>query len=513
MNMNTFSRRTFLGATILAGVAPRASFAHSNSDTLVFVSDYVLKAAPAPGSYDIQIEPLYGNAEFLMRPTREGPQPWLAEAIEQLEPTKWRITLKPGITFQNGRPLDAKALKGCLDYYLTSKENQGDPGAALMGNPTSIDVSGSLSVDLTLPKPFPRLPFAAAHYAYLIFDPEAVAAVNGDWSKLVDKGIFTGPFTWETIEPGKITYKRYDNYWGGKPHLASVTIKQVPDEQAGLQAISAGEADVLAYPALSLAAAARGMPNTNYVVIDGVGFIGLYPEPHIAPFDDVKVRKALSLAIDNDAIAKGVGLGLGTAMKGWFPAESPLEVDWVVHDPAKAEALLEEAGWKKDADGIRAKDGKQLEARFYCYTAIGEGVATASADMAKKVGFLATVRRFEHYSDIPAVQNVDGGIYTMYTESFGLNGDPQGTMFSVLGGGYGVKAFDDIKAVLDPVMQSTDQSEIDAAMKKAQEINGEHAYWLPIMDDKARFILSDRFKHVALNPFYIFADAKMAPEA
>lgn len=513
MNALPLSRRLFLAGTALGLALPRQVLAAPAGDTIVFVNDYALKAAPAPGSYDIQIEPLYGNAEFLMRPTWEGPQPWLAEKIEAVEPTRWRITVKPGITFQNGNKLDAAALKGCLDYYRTSKDNQGDPGAALMGNPTSFEISGDLSVDVILPKPNPRLPYAAAHYAYLIFDPAPVAAVNGDWSKLVDKGIFTGPFTWESIEAGKITYKRYDNHWAGKPALSRVEIRQVPDEQAGLQAISAGEADVLPYPALALAVPAKGLPNVNFEVVDGVGFVGLYPEPNIAPFNDVKVRKALSLSIDNAAIAIGVGQGIGTAMKGWFPSNSPLAVDWVMHDPAQAEKLLDEAGWAKGGDGLRSKDGKPLEARFYCYTAIGEGVATAAAEMAKQVGFAATVRRFETYSDIPPVQNVDGGIYTMYTESIGLNGDPLGTMYSVLGGGYGVKAFPEIKAVLDEVMSSEDQEKIAAAMKKVQQIVGEQAYWLPVIDDKARFLLSDRFKEVSLNPFYIMVDAKTAPKA
>lgn len=509
----SLSRRSFLGAAALAALAPRLAFASNGGNSIVFVADYLLKAAPAPGSYDIQIENLYGNSEFLLRPTWDGPKPWLAESVTEVEPTRWRIALKPCIKFQNGNALDATALKACLEYYKSDKANQANPGATLLGAPVSIEVSGDLSVDLVLAKPYPMLPFGCAHYAFPIFDAATVAAVNGDYAALVDKGIFTGPFKWQSIEAGKITYIRNELYWGGMPKLESVEIRQVPDEQAGLQAIAAGEADVLAYPALSLVLAAKALPNVHYQVTEGVGFIGLLPNNDIAPFDDVRVRKAVSLAVDNDALAAGVGMNIGTAMKGWFPSDHPLALDFIKHDVTEAEKLLDEAGWVKGSDGLRSKDGKPLEARFYCYTAIGEGISTASADMLSKIGFTATVRRFESYTEIPAVHSVDGGLYTVYTESVGLNANPLGTLYSVFAStDYAGRAFADIKDALDPVMNISDEGQIKTAMLKALQINAEQYYWLPTIDDKSRFILSDRFKDVELTPFYLLVNEKTAPK-
>jgi ABC-type transport system substrate-binding protein len=215
------------------------------------------------------------------------------------------------------------------------------------------------------------------------------------------------------------------------------------------------------------------------------------------------VRKAVSLAIDNDALAAGVGIGIGTAMKGWLPSSHELALDYVVHDVAQAEVLLDEAGWVKAADGMRSKDGAPLEARFYCYTSIGEGIATASADMLKQVGFTATVRRFEHCSEIPPVHEKDGGLYAVHTESLGLNANPLGTMQSVFGSSYAGREYSDIKAVLAPAQSSSDPAEIKAAMLAALKLNAENYHWPPTIDDKSRFVLSDRFKDIALNPFYI----------
>ena len=133
--------------------------------------------------------------------------------------------------------------------------------------------------------------------------------------------------------------------------------------------------------------------------------------------------------------------------------------------------------------------------------------------MASKVGFTATVRRFEHYSEIPAVHNKDGGVYTVYTESVGLNADPLGTLYSVFGGSYAGQTFEDIRKVLDGVMSSSNQADIEAAMKAALKINAEQYYWLPTIDDKSRFILSDRLKYLPLNPFYLLVDSETAPKA
>ncbi len=376
------SRRHLLGAGSLIAASsflPRVAFAEDG--VLTIAQSSTIESTPHPGSYDIQGEPLFGNGEFLMRPTLDGPVPWLAESVTQLEPTRWQVTLRPGLTFQNGRVLDGAALAACLEYYRTPL-NLADPDLVILGRPTSFEATGPLTVDIVTAEPFPRMDFGLAHYSFQIFDAVAVAEVNEDWAQLVSKGIFTGPYQWSKIEPGVVTYTAYEGHWAGKPALSGVVVKAVPDQQAGVQAISLGEADAMPYASLSSAVIAKGLPNVNFVVGQGVGFIGLAIEPRIAPFDDASVRKALSLAIDNEAIAASIGQGVAIPMKGWFPSSDPRAVDWLVYDPAAAETTLESAGWLRDGDGPRQKDGVELNAIFYCYSDMGEGVATAAVDMA-----------------------------------------------------------------------------------------------------------------------------------
>jgi peptide/nickel transport system substrate-binding protein len=503
-------RSLMLGAAMLS--LPSAARAGLDNDTMVIVAQRVITASPAPGTYQVQDEKRFGNAELLLRPTKDGPKPWLAESVKEIEPLRWRISLKPGLRFQNGSPLDAVALKACLDFYRTSPTNQSDPKATLLGSPVSVEVSSPLSVDLVLSKPYPRMPYGAAHYAFAIFDVAAVAGVGAEFGKLVNLGIFTGPFQWKSIEPGKVTYVRNEHYWGGRPRLGRLVVREVPDEMAGLQAIAAGEADFLGYPALSLALAAKAHRNVHFKVIDNVAFVGMLVKPTVAPFDDPRVRRALALSIDNGLIAQGVGLGLAKPMRGWFGPDTPLTDDYISFDPATAEKLLDEAGWRKGPDGRRAKDGKLLEARFYCYQAIGEAISTAAADMVSKVGFKASVRLFGHYSEIPPVQAADGGIYTVNTENIGYSGDALLTMYKDFDKPYAGHRFDDVVAVLEPALSSTDEAFVRDSIRKAVRLNAEQGYWLPIIDAGARFVLSDRYRNMPLNPFYFWLEPTTYPE-
>jgi peptide/nickel transport system substrate-binding protein len=315
-----------------------------------------------------------------------------------------------------------------------------------------MEVSGPLSIDIVTPEPFSRMAYGLAQYSYPIFDADVVASVEGDWGQLV--------------------------------------------------------------PSLALAPVAKATPGVHLIVgPGGVNFVGLAVEPRILPFDDVRVRKALSLAIDNTAIAASVGQGIATPMKGWFPGGDPLEVDWVIFDPAQAESLLEEAGWLREGDGPRSKDGAALEARFYTYFDIGEGVATAAADMAARVGYSPTIRRFESYSEIQPVQSVDGGVYVVNTESYGLNGDPVGTMRNVVDPGYTTPGYPDWIALIEPVMSSSDKKAIVAALKAGQELNAEQAYWQPVMDYGTPYLVSDAYQTIQPNPFYLFVDWKTAPSS
>ncbi len=117
----------------------------------------------------------------------------------------------------------------------------------------------------------------------------------------------------------------------------------------------------------------------------------------------------------------------------------------------------------------------------------------------------------ETYADIQPVQSVDGGIYTVYTENYGLNGDPVGTMRGVIDPSYTTPGYPDWIEIIEPILSSTDEAEINAALIAGQQLNADQAYWLPVMDTGTPYILNDAYKTVVPNPFYLFVDWQLAP--
>ena len=178
----------------------------------------------------------WGTAETFFRPTFAGPQPLLAASAVQVGRTVWAVTLKPGITFQNGKRLDARAAVDWLKYELKNDPVVG----ALLPGVTAVKAVTALTFTITTQKPVFDLPAVFADFNAAVFDAGAARSVAPDWNKLVGKGAWTGPFSLTQLKPGReIVLTRNKNYWQGQPYLERVVFVRVPDEQAALRAIQA----------------------------------------------------------------------------------------------------------------------------------------------------------------------------------------------------------------------------------------------------------------------------------
>ncbi len=173
----------------------------------------------------------------------------------------------------------------------------------------------------------------------------------------------TGAFRfgyWRTDEVIYLT--RNDTYWNGPPEYRELYIRVIPDPVAREVEFRAGAADI--YDALPHQAA-RYLEDPAYQPFQSLGLGYSYIGYNIRrkPFDDPRVRRALGMAIDTDQIIKYVLYGEGERITGPFP----IQTDWynpdvapLPYDPDAALALLEEAGFKKNADGWLERDGKEF---------------------------------------------------------------------------------------------------------------------------------------------------------
>jgi peptide/nickel transport system substrate-binding protein len=174
-----------------------------------------------------------------------------------------------------------------------------------------------------------------------------------------------GPFRFVERRAGdRWVFRRNDAFpksLGGPPHVAGLVISVVDEPTTKFAGLASGDLDVAGI-APTMASLVSHDPSLRLVEYPILFTTGLVFNVHKPPFDDVRVRRALSLSVDRDRIVRAALAGYGRAAAGPVPPESPLAFDArPVRNPSLADSLLDAAGWRRGADGARQRDGKRLE--------------------------------------------------------------------------------------------------------------------------------------------------------
>jgi peptide/nickel transport system substrate-binding protein len=258
---------------------------------------------------------------------------------------QWTFKLRKGVKFHNGRALTANDVKFSLDRIL-------DPKTAARGRGSlsiieSVQVVDPQTVRIHLARPSGAFLSRVAGTFQAIIPPEAVQGPTF-------KAIGTGPFElteWKTNE--RVELKRVDGYWeAGRPYLDAVTLKPVPDGTVRLTALKTGDAGFVQLIPLESLAELHAAPSKDYVVRTvkgGGGFSAIILNSKKSPFTDVRVRRAVALAIDKKEVALGVWRGFAQPINEWMPPGTPFFLghpDRKV-DVEQAKKLLAEAGLAK----------------------------------------------------------------------------------------------------------------------------------------------------------------------
>jgi peptide/nickel transport system substrate-binding protein len=174
-----------------------------------------------------------------------------------------------------------------------------------------------------------------------------------------------GPFVLKEWVPGShLLLVKNPNYWKpGRPYLDRIVYKIVPDANALLNQLENGDVDTRVRLVNEQIEVAQKLPNVRVVSAPSVTPWLLWMNHTVAPFNDRKVRQALAYGFDKERLVKTILGGHVTAAWGLLPpmswAYNP-NAPKLTYDVAKAKGLLDEAGWKMAADGVRAKEGKRL---------------------------------------------------------------------------------------------------------------------------------------------------------
>jgi peptide/nickel transport system substrate-binding protein len=174
-----------------------------------------------------------------------------------------------------------------------------------------------------------------------------------------------GPFKFVERRAGeRWSFRRNDAFpqsLGGPPRVASIVVSVVDEPTTKFAGLASGDLDIAGI-APTMASLAGRDPSLRIVDYPVLFTTGLVFNVHKPPFDDLRVRRALSMSVDRDRILRAALAGYGRPASGPVPPESPLALQGEpVRDTAAADALLDAAGWRRGTDGMRVRDGRPFE--------------------------------------------------------------------------------------------------------------------------------------------------------
>ncbi|MGH2403574.1 MAG: ABC transporter substrate-binding protein [bacterium] len=314
-------------------------------------------------------------------------QPHLVES-EQVSPDGLTVTwkLRSNIKFHDGSPFNAEAVKWNFERKISRRQIQ----FGLLPF-KSMDVVDPMTLRVSLSRTAPNLHAILTMGNMAMYSPTFTQQVGEDGIKLRASG--TGPYTLEEFRPQQILrVKRNPNYWQrGLPYLDEIVYRVADDINTRGTMLAAGDVDIARE--ISFPDNQRFKTTPGFKVLERVGSrqYCIYINTRRPLVSDVRVRQALNYAIDKDAMIRTVLLGNGKPANVWLfgpnvAGYTPTE--GYPYNPDRAKALLEEAGWRAGAGGMRQRDGQPLRLTY----ATRKGGAPGDFEIAEQVqGMLRAV--------------------------------------------------------------------------------------------------------------------------
>lgn len=286
--------------------------------------------------------------ETLLKYDEAGkPQPYLLDSFEgDPEALTYTLVIKDGITFQDGTPMDAEAVKWNLDYY---KEN-GVLTGSYYNYVDSVEVVDEKTVVVHMSSWDALFDYGLARTCFMC-SPTAVEELGPDGFNEAPVG--TGAFKVSKWTHGEGIYtEAYDGYWQGEPNLDSVNFMIYASTATQQAALETGDLDIMNLSGDAVTAdalEAEGFTLTN-AAIPTTGYTLCFNSIAEGPLTDVRVRQAICYAVDAEQICTALlgGDKYGCVSTQWTvpsSAEYNTEVEGYAFDMEKAKALLEEAGY------------------------------------------------------------------------------------------------------------------------------------------------------------------------
>lgn len=438
--------------------------------------------------------------------------PGLAESYEHPTPTTWVYTIRDGVTFHDGTPLTAADVVASMNRHLDPAV--GSSWYSVYQNVVSIEQIGDRQVTVTEAVPDSQFNLAMGGSAGVVESAATLATLGADYGNSTGGVNCTGPFSLEEWRSGEsITLKRNDDYWDDSLRAKSGEVEFIfmNDSTARVNALKSGEVDggwMIPMEAVQQLQSS-GTGDIHFGMSTAVS--SLIVSDLDGPLGDIRVRKALLMALDRqgivDAAVKGYGevtnalttesVWVGASEQGLSTAFDGLEE--YPYDLDEAKRLVEEAG----------ATGEEI---VYATAPIGSEfnvIAQATAAAAESIGLTATIETVTpnaytaFFSDPSAREGVD----LFYTLWYLSSPDPL-EMYSVLRtdefsnyGGWSDPEFD---RVVNEAIATDDPAARSEKTAEAQRIANEQLPWLPLYSGPMPVFLGERITGVAPSIAFLY---------
>lgn len=401
-------------------------------------------------------------------------QPGLAEDWEQVDDTTWDFFLREGVTFHDGAELTAEVVKTNFDRLMD--EEIASPRAFLFEAVENVEVQDDYTVRINLQYSYAPLLSNLAHTGTGIMSPNII---EEDYAQMEEGGDVdthinqnpagTGPFQYDDWTPGEsVVLTPNEDYWGEPAQLDSVTFKVVSEQSSRIAELETGESQVADAIGPNNISRVEGMQDANVLQepSTSLSYIGFNVQNE--PFDDERVRQAISMAIDKEEIIEGVYNGVGIPAIG--PLAPPVfgyddSVEGLDYDLEQAQELLAEAGFE---DGFETTlwtndDEQRVDTAVTIQSQLEEIGVTVEIEELEWGAYLERTANGEHDMFIlgwsTVTSDADYGMYPLFHSS--QQGDPGNRSFL---------ENDEVDEVLDEARRATDPEERQELYSEAQEL-------------------------------------------
>ena len=355
MRMNRRTAFQLIGASagvVLLG-APQISFGQDSDELIVALDDIPRQLDPLLNQLNPGYRTLWNIYDSLLTVDYAGDgaiQPALAESWERVDGRTIDLTLREGVLFHDGSPLTAEDV--VFSFGASRRTDPDSPGFGtaqqFLNTIESVEALDDRHVRVTSSVDDPTLELRLTAWGSQIVSKAAFEAAGG-FEGFAQAPVGTGPFRVASLSADALELEAFPEYWAGAPDIERLVFRQAPELSSRIAGLVSGDFDIIADVPADQFAPIEGDPNLEVVGGNVASMRVVKFDTRNETLKDPRVRKALSLAVDRQAIVDALWAGLVTVPHGhqlaaFGPLFDPDRPEYR-YDPEEARRLLQEAGY------------------------------------------------------------------------------------------------------------------------------------------------------------------------